>query len=144
VCASSRTSRERGRSPGETPVVLRVFVAPQRVRRIEVLVGHRTALGEVGADGAELRFEVARADPGHDPSTGPDVQRRHFLREHDRIALRKDHDRQPETRRSDGQFATLWGLGRTCGEAGMDSEVSIGDEPRPVTETDGGWHGARV
>src|SRR5262249_58951668 len=57
----------------EATVVFGVLVVPQRVHRIEVFVGHRAALGEVGAEGAELRLEVAGSDAEHDATARQDV-----------------------------------------------------------------------
>ena len=60
---------DESRAPAEDPtwwaphVVLGVLVVPEVGHGFEVLVGHRTAIGVVGADRPELGFEVADTDP---------------------------------------------------------------------------------
>ncbi len=89
---------------GEAAVELGSLVVPEAGHGVEELVRHGAALGEVGADGAELGLEVADADAEREAPTGEHVQRRQLLGQHDRVALREDHDpgRQPDPRRRRG------------------------------------------
>ena len=77
---------------GEAPVELGVLVVPEVVHRVEVLVGDRAPVLVVGADRAELGFEVPDADTQRHPAVAQHVETRDLLREHDRIESQKDHD----------------------------------------------------
>ena len=53
----------------EAAVVLGMLVVPQVLHRVEELVGHGAALGEVGADRPELGLEVADTDAEREAAT---------------------------------------------------------------------------
>ena len=76
----------------EAAVVLGMLVVPEVLQRIEELVRHGAALGEVGTDRPELGLEVADTDPEREAAPTQHVDARRLLRQHDRIALREDHD----------------------------------------------------
>ncbi len=76
----------------EAAVKFRMVVVPEVLHRVEILVGDRAAILEVGADRAELGLEIAHTDAEHRPAVAQHVEGRELLREHDRVALREDHD----------------------------------------------------
>ena len=79
---------------------------------------------EVGADRPELRLEVADADAEREPPAGQHVEAGDLLGEHDRVALRHDHDagREADRRRRRGRPRRARSAGRAPGPAG-----AIGD-----------------
>ena len=56
----------RPRGVGEAPVVFGVLVIPQRLHRIEVLVGDRTALGEAIHTATPVNLQGDEQDPPSD------------------------------------------------------------------------------
>jgi len=77
---------------GEASVELRVFVEPEVMHRIEVLVGDRAAMFEVGTDRAELRLEVSNPDSQYQAAVAEYVETRNLFREYHGVPLRQDHD----------------------------------------------------
>ena len=63
---------------------------PQRGHRVEVLVGAPAAPGRGDADGRHLGRQPSGADAEHEPAAAEHVQARGLLRQHQRVALRKD------------------------------------------------------
>ena len=73
---------------------------PLRLHGSNRLVGQLVALGEVNAEGGELRLEIAGADPEDHPPAGERVERRHRLGRGKRVAVGGDVEvgLQPEPR----------------------------------------------
>ena len=82
---SSREVRELARERGAR-------LAPEPAHHVDVLVGARAAPLERDAERVELLAQPADADAEVDPAARQAVERRDLLREHERVALRKDQD----------------------------------------------------
>ncbi|MDT0350075.1 hypothetical protein RM445_11125 [Pseudonocardia sp. DSM 45834] len=63
---------------------------PQGGHRVEVLVGASAASGSRDADGRHLGRQPSGTDAEHEPAAAEHVQARGLLRQHERVALRKD------------------------------------------------------
>src|SRR4029453_18437856 len=81
---------------GEAAAIRGRSLHPDGADRGEVLVGGEAALLERGAEGAELRLEIANADAEDEPAIRHDVERGQLLREDERIALGQDDDPRAE------------------------------------------------
>ena len=81
---------------GEAAAIGGRGLRPDGADRREVLVGDAAALLERGAEGAELRLEIAHADAEDEAAIRHDVERGQLLREDQRIALGQDDDPRAE------------------------------------------------
>jgi CofD-related protein of GAK system len=83
----------------EAALEARSLLRPERAHRLDILVGARALVFEGHAERVELLLQVADAEPEDEAPAREYVEAAELLREHERVALRQDHDAGAEADR---------------------------------------------